>query len=181
MRDVLFDFHPFCCLTWNFSKFKIRIWFSSSIVQVGQYGPLVVASEECCGDIVGKPKSQTSQIIKPSNYGLVTFQRSGHLQFFQWKGPKNFKGFPREPRLNHQPFGTTNCHLFGIDCLLVSALGTLDRGTTSSFRRSLVSRCFSLELRPSPLSSTFNAVVWDGLFIGIACRVLWDGSSDLKN
>ena len=27
MRDVLFDFHSFCCLTWNFSKFKIRIFF----------------------------------------------------------------------------------------------------------------------------------------------------------
>lgn len=91
-------------VVWPETSRNLKSEFSSSIVQVGQYGPLVVASEECCGDIVGKPKSQTSQIIKPSNYGLVTFQRIGHLEFFSVKGPKNFKGFPREPRLNHQPF-----------------------------------------------------------------------------
>ena len=178
MRDVLFDFHPFCCLTWNFSKFKIRIFFQH------RPGWPVRSSCGCIWRMLWRYRGE-AQVTNVTNHQTKQlwvghFSANWSFRVFSVKGPKDFKGFPREPRWNHQPFGTTNCLLFGIDCLLVSALGTLDRGTTWSFRRSLVSRCFSLELHPSPLSSTFNAVVWDGLFIGIACRVLWDGSSDLK-
>lgn len=129
----------------------------------------------------GSPSHKRHKSSNQAIMGWSLFSELVIYSFFSEKGANIFKGFPREPRLNHQPFEPPIVSYLELtDCWYQPLVLVPDRGTTSSFRRSLVSRCFSLGLHPSPLSSTFNAVVWDGLFIGIACRVLWDGSSDLK-